>query len=291
MRKTTFSIMTDRRADIGLYIKSVNLNLKQIADSGQCFRMNEISQGKYSLVALGEYVELFQIDENQIRILGTSQGQRPQWEDYFDLHYDYGALVKELLECEDEFLRKAAAFGSGLRILRQDPFEVLISFIISQNKNIPAIKSAVEKLCEKFGEEKRWSEDPKLIYHTFPTPESLAAAGKDALRALGLGYRDEYVLKAAQAVAEGRLDLHKLKSMDYEQIIEELMTLRGVGKKVANCVALFAFHQLRSIPVDVWIARILNQVYEGNFSWELYGDRAGIVQQYMFYYMRNCKQL
>ncbi|MDI9493655.1 MAG: DNA glycosylase [Bacillota bacterium] len=274
-----------------MYIKSTNLNLKQIADSGQCFRMNEISKGRYSLIALGEYVELLQVDENRIRILGASRDRRKQWEEYFDLQHDYNALVNKLLECEDEFLRRAAAFGSGLRILRQEPFEMLISFIISQNKNIPAIKSAVEKLCKKFGEEKRWSEDPNVVYYTFPAPERLATAEKDDLRALGLGYRDEYVLQAARAVAEGRLDLHELKRMDYEQIIEELMTLRGVGKKVANCVALFAFHRLHSIPVDVWIARVLDEIYEGNFSWEPYGDQAGIVQQYMFYYIRNCKQL
>jgi len=283
-------MMTDKRVDIGLYIKSENLNLKQIAESGQCFRMNEICDGRYSLVAFGEYVELLQIEENEIRILGTPEDRRPQWEEYFDLHYDYGALVQKLSECGDEFLKRAAAFGSGLRILRQDPFEVLISFIISQNKNIPAIKSAIEKLCERFGEKKRWSENPDLVYYTFPSPESIAAAEKEDLRALGLGYRDEYVLGAARAVSEGRLDIHGLKSMDYEQIMEELMRLRGVGKKVANCVALFGFHKLRSAPVDVWIARVLDQVYEGRFSWESYGDHAGIVQQYMFYYIRNCSQ-
>lgn len=283
-------MMTDKRVDIRLYIKSENLNLKQIAESGQCFRMNEISDGRYSLVAFGEYVELLQNEENEIRILGTSEDQRPQWEEYFDLHYDYGALVKKLSECGDEFLKKAAAFGSGLRILSQDPFEVLISFIISQNKNIPAIKSAIEKLCERFGEKKRWSENPDLVYYTFPSPASIAAAKKEDLRALGLGYRDEYVLEAARAVFEGRLDLHGLKSMNYEHIMEELMRLRGVGKKVANCVALFGFHKLCSAPVDVWIARVLDQVYEGRFSWEPYGDQAGIVQQYMFYYIRNCSQ-
>ena len=272
-----------------MYIQSEHFNLKQIADSGQCFRMNEIAENKYGLIAFDEYVELTQIEENRVRILGTSQDRMVQWKDYFDLHHDYGALVRMLLEGEDEFLCKAAAFGSGMRILRQDPFEMLISFIISQNKNIPAIKALIEKLCQNFGEEKRWTEDSQLIYYTFPSAEKLASVGKDALRKLGLGYRDEYVLKAARAVSEGKLDLHKLRDMEYEQVMEELTALRGVGKKVANCVALFAFHQLGSIPVDVWIARILDQVYMGHFSWEPYGDQAGIVQQYMFYYMRNCK--
>lgn len=131
--------------------------------------------------------------------------------------------------------------------------------------------------------------DPRISYYTFPSATALAGANLEDLRGLGLGYRDEYVLKAAQAVAEGRLDLQKLMHVDCDQLTSELMSLRGVGKKVANCVTLFAFHQLQSVPVDVWIARVLEEVYKGEFSWERYGDRAGLIQQYMFYYIRNRK--
>ncbi len=270
-----------------MYIESVNFSLKQIAESGQCFRMNETEDGRYSLVAFGEHIELRQLDDNRVRILGTPESRQHVWEDYFDLCYDYESMVRRLREGDDEFLRQAAEFGSGLRILRQDPFETLISFIISQNKNIPAIKASIEKLCQNYGEEKFRKDDSGSVYYTFPSAESLAAAGKDALRALGLGYRDDYVLQAARVVAEGKLDLARLKDMSRDQLVEELMSLRGVGKKVASCVALFAFHQLGSVPVDVWIARILAQVYNGSFSWEPYGDQAGLVQQYMFYYIRN----
>ena len=272
-----------------MYIQSRNLSLQQIAESGQCFRMNEIEEGRYSLIAFGEYVELQQIDDEQIRILGASPDNTTLWEEYFDLHYDYGSVIRELLSGEDEFLRKAADHGSGLRILRQEPFEILISFIISQNKNIPAIKSAIERLCQAYGERKCWSMDPRISYYTFPSATALAGANLEELRGLGLGYRDEYVLKAAQAVAEGRLDLQELMKMDCEQLTAKLMSLRGVGKKVANCVTLFAFHQLQSVPVDVWIARVLEEVYKGEFSWERYGGRAGLIQQYMFYYIRNRK--
>lgn len=122
-----------------MYIKSTNLNLKQIADSGQCFRMNEISKGRYSLIALGEYVELLQVDENRIRILGASRDRRKQWEEYFDLQHDYNALVNKLLECEDEFLRRAAAFGSGLRILRQEPLRCLSASSFLRTKIFPPL--------------------------------------------------------------------------------------------------------------------------------------------------------
>ncbi|MFA5636123.1 MAG: DNA glycosylase [Anaerovoracaceae bacterium] len=272
-----------------MLIRSENLNLRHIAESGQCFRMNKIAEDRYSLIALGEYVELLQVDENKIQIFGTSTDNLSMWEEYFDLNYDYSEVINELIDGKDEFLRKAAVFGRGLRILRQEPFETLISFIISQNKNIPAIKSAIEKLCRAYGEKKCRSVDTSITYYAFPSATALADATLKDLRALGLGYRDEYVLKTAQAVAEGRPDLLKLMDMDSERLMQELMSLRGVGVKVANCVALFGFHKLQCVPVDVWIARILKQVYKGEFSWEPYGDRAGLVQQYMFYYMRNGK--
>ncbi len=272
-----------------MHIRSENINLRQIAESGQCFRMNEIEEDRYSLIAMGEYVELLQVDEKRIEICGASPDSLSIWEAYFDLNYDYGEVINSLLNGEDQFLRKAATFGSGLRILRQEPFEILISFILSQNKNIPAIKSTIEKLCLAYGEKKCRSVDTSITYYIFPTAAALAGANLKDLRALGLGYRDEYVLKAAQAVAEGKQDLIKLADMDSEQLMQELMSLRGVGAKVANCVALFGFHKLQCVPVDVWIARILKQVYNDEFSWEPYGDRAGLVQQYMFYYMRNWK--
>ena len=252
--------------------------------------MNETAKG-YALIALDKYIELCQVDANTIRITGASEEDLSVWEDYFDMHYDYSGAVKKLTEGNDDFLKKAATFGQGLRILRQDPFETLISFIISQNKNIPAIKSAVERISEKYGEKRHWGNDPGLVYNSFPSAENLAGAGKKALRELGLGYRDEYVYEAALAVAEGKFDLGRLKDLNGDEIIEELMTLKGVGKKVASCVALFAFHSFGSVPVDVWIARVIETVYGGDFSWEPYEDYAGLVQQYMFYYIRNCGQL
>ncbi|HZK01249.1 MAG TPA: DNA glycosylase [Anaerovoracaceae bacterium] len=285
-----------------LTMQSDHLNLKQIAESGQCFRMNRIEENKYSLIAYGKYVELSQVSKNKILIdpssaVDSSSGENfPSeedfsiWEKYFDIEYDYGSVVKKLMEGKDDFIRNAVIYGSGLRILRQEPFEILISFIISQNKNIPAIKSAVEKLCQHYGEEKRCLNRPGETYFDFPKPEALAAAGKDALRALGIGYRDEYVHSAAVAVSEGRLDLSQLQNKDSDSLMNELMSLKGVGKKVASCVALFGFHRFEIYPVDVWINRVNKEIYKNKFSWQTYGDIAGLVQQYMFYYIRNCER-
>lgn len=271
-------------------IQSKNFSLKQIAESGQCFRMKEIDGGRYSLIAFGEYAELHQAGDNSVKIIESTNKEASFWENYFDLEYDYKKIVSGLIEGEDDFLRKAAIFGSGLRILRQEPFETLISFIISQNKNIPAIRNCIEKLCRYYGEVRQIPQGSiggEGTYYTFPTAKRLVAAGKDELRALGLGYRDEYVHGAAKAVAEGRLDLDRLKTMECDVIMSELTSIKGVGKKVASCVALFGFHQMSAVPVDVWIERVNREIYGGGFNWERYGHIAGLIQQYMFYYIRS----
>lgn len=262
-------------------IQSTNLNLKQIAESGQCFRMKEINDGRYSLIAFGEYAELHQAADNRVKIIESTIKDISFWEKYFDIGYDYEKIVSCLIEGEDDFLRKAAIFGSGLRILRQEPFEALISFIISQNKNIPAIRNSIEKLSRNYGEERQIPQGSiggeGTSYYTFPTAERLAVAGKEELRAMGLGYRDEYVHGAAKAVAEGRLDLNRLKTLECDVIMSELMSIKGVGKKVASCVALFGFHQMSAVPVDVWIERVDREIYGGGFDWKRYGHIAGLI--------------
>lgn len=292
MRRTILGRMTEylEIEEMLLKIQSTNFNLKHIAESGQCFRMKEIGDGNYSVIAFGEYAELQQTGDDSVIITKSTNNNTSLWRNYFDLDYDYEGILAGLLKGDDEFLRKAAAFGRGLRILRQEPFEALISFIISQNKNIPAIRNSIEKLCRSYGEEKQipaGSTSCQGAYHTFPTAESLAAAGKDALRTAGLGYRDEYVYEAAKAAAEGRLDLERLKLMECDALMKELMSIKGVGKKVASCVALFGFHQMAAVPVDVWIERVNREIYGGGIQWEKFGHIAGLVQQYMFYYMRS----
>lgn len=271
-----------------MIIESNNFNIKQIADSGQCFRMNRIEENRYGLVAFDRYLELIQLDENRIEITCGKEDFEFLWKDYFDMDYDYGRIVISLTEGNDEFLKNAAQFGKGLRILKQDIFETLISFIISQRKNIPAIKSCIEKLCMFYGEKKRDNLSGKT-YYTFPSPEKLANADLVELREAGLGYRDEYVKKTAIAVLQKEIDLKSLRKLDRDRAVKRLMKLPGVGIKVANCVSLYGLHHIEAFPVDVWIGRILKEVYHDNFNLNLYSGYAGIVQQYMFYYMRSLK--
>lgn len=273
-----------------MLVHNHNFNIKQIADSGQCFRMNPTKQveGKlsYGLVAYGKYLELTQLEEDMVELGCTKEEYDEIWEDYFDLTYDYHKIVQELKEGEDSFLRKAAEYGSGIRILKQEPFEAAISFIISQNKNIPAIKSCIEAICVRYGEHKI-DELTGVEYWTFPTPQVLALADAKELRTLKTGYRDTYIIKAAQAIAEGSIDFDRLLQCSYEEAVIALKGIHGVGEKVANCIALYGLHHIEGFPVDVWIQRVLHEIYQNNFEKEKYDGYAGIVQQYMFYYMRS----
>jgi N-glycosylase/DNA lyase len=270
-------------------IKVKNFDLQQIADSGQCFRMNKRTENRYSLVAYGRYLEICQPEQDVIELNCSEEEYTDTWRNYFDIGYDYDKVIRSLIGSGDEFLRKAAEFGPGIRILRQEPFEMLISFIISQNKNIPSIKTCIERICERYGDGKT---DPAtgVRYYTFPSPMQLAAAEKKELRSLKLGYRDEYILRAARAVAEGAIDLEVLKKCSHEKTVKTLRSIHGVGEKVANCVALYGLHHIEAFPVDVWIKKILNEIYQGSFVVERYNGYAGIVQQYMFYYIRALKK-
>lgn len=269
-----------------MIIENNNFIVEHIAASGQCFRMNKITGSEYSLVAADRYITLEQVDENRVSLSCDLKEFEEFWQYYFDLAYDYNSIVGSLLSGEDEFLRKAASYGYGLRILKQELFEILITFILSQRKSIPAIKHCVEELCRRFGERKT-ERSAGTEYYAFPTPESLANASLEALRETGLGYRDVYVKQTSMAVAGGAINLNSLHKLGYEEAVNELMKLSGVGIKVANCVALFGLHQIDAFPIDVWIDRILNSIYDNKFDTAKYKGYAGIVQQYMFYYIRS----
>ena len=269
-----------------MIIESKNFNLKQIADSGQCFRMNQISDNTYGLIALDRYIELEQVSEDVINITCNEGDYKQIWKNYFDLDYDYGRIVDKLLEGPDEFLRKAASYGSGIRILRQDPFEMLISFIISQNKNIPSIKACIERICETYGN-KMEDDISGKVYYTFPGPDILAEAKKEDLRRLKLGYRDEYIIAASRAVVLGHIDLRALLLASHQESVNTLKSIRGIGDKVANCISLFGLHHIEAFPIDVWMRRVLEEFYENEFDVDQFQGYAGIVQQYMFYYVRH----
>lgn len=252
-----------------------------IADSGQCFRMQALPDGGAQLIAQGRRLSVHPLGEQRFAFDCTQQEFDTIWRTYFDLDVDY-AQYRARCKKHDDFLRNAMECGKGLRILRQDPWEMLVSFIISQRKSIPAIRTAVEKLCSTFGQP---LEDGGFA---FPQPQALAAASSQQLEACGLGYRAKYVLDAAARAAAGQLDLNPDTTLSTEKLREQLMQVFGVGIKVAECVLLFGYHRLEAIPVDVWMDRVVQTVYKGTFP-PSYKKCAGVLQQYLFCYARQQK--
>ncbi len=270
-----------------------NFNLKQIADSGQCFRMTALTDTVFQLIFKDHYLIAEQMDEDTIAFYCSEDEFHHIWSDYFDLQYDYASLIDALCSGQDTFLAEAAAYGKGIRILKQDPFEATISFIMSQNKNIPAIMKSIESLCILFGEKKYVSStfdaiELPVFYYAFPTPKALADADPLLLKSTKAGYRADYIKKASQAVILSQINLEALRSLPSHEAVLTLKSLYGVGEKVANCIALFGLHKIDVFPVDVWIQRIIDEHYGSHFPLELYHSHAGIVQQYMFYYKRAC---
>ncbi|EHO51558.1 8-oxoguanine DNA-glycosylase [Lachnospiraceae bacterium oral taxon 082 str. F0431] len=267
------------------------LDMKKIAESGQIFRFN-VYDDEYSLVA-GDKL-LFIKEDDDGYVLSCSESEFEEfWTDYFDLRLDYSDFEKNI-PADDLFLTNAAEYSYGIRILNQDKWEMLISFIISQRKSIPAIKSSIEKLARTYGK-KIDMQVPDFIknidknseFFAFPTPKALADASLDDLNACSLGYRSPYIEASAKAVYRGDIDLEALSKLDDNELLAALMSLKGVGIKVANCVALFGYHRIAAFPIDVWIKRMIDEHYEGEFPLKLYDGYAGVIQQYIFYYGRE----
>lgn len=255
-----------------------NFNLQQIADSGQCFRMTQPKENCYRIIARDRILHIFQSGSNVS--FDCSQADYSNfWRGYFDLDTDYNHYLQAVPQ-DDFFLQSAILHGSGIRILRQDPWEMLITFILSQRKNIPAIKKSVEALCRLCG-----TPIDKDLY-AFPTPEQLSACSLEELKSCSLGYRAKYICQTAAMVAADPSCLDACAIESDEELRQFLMSFPGVGKKVSNCVMLFGYHRIAAFPLDVWMNRIIDQVYSGRFPLERYEGFAGVIQQYMFYYGR-----
>lgn len=250
------------------------------AASGQCFRFNRAGDRRYRVVASGRRLEIEDLGAHRFRLDCDEQTWRSFWHDYFDMDRDYAAVMAAVPE-DDIFLKEAASFAGGLRILRQDPWETLIGFIISQRKNLQAIKGCVEALCSRFGS--RIDKDT----FAFPAPARLAQADIEDLRACALGYRAPYIRQTARMAASGLIDLYALKALDDADLQVELMRFPGVGIKVADCVMLFGYGRTSAFPRDVWINRVLDRYYGGESPAPRLGIHAGILQQCMFCYIRS----
>ena len=283
-----------------------NFNLRQIADSGQCFRMVPCdpnrSQTAYRVISGRHFLIVEQTgDEVTFHCLSD---EFAFWEHYFDLKTDYDTYIRAI-DPMDDYLSRAAAFGSGIRILNQDLWEMIITFIISQQKTIPAIRALVEALSEKYGTRNKIPPTVSGYYYAFPSPEELNRASLDDLLALKLGYRAKYIKQICEDVCSGKLDLDRLRKLNYADSMEVLLSCYGIGVKVANCICLFGLHHIGAFPVDTWIKKILLREYapkshctghvpetrlcealiEENFS--KYPGFAGVLQQYIFFYERD----
>lgn len=252
----------------------------QICESGQCFRMTRLENGRYGLTARDRYLEIEQ-REGQIRLYCTEKEFAGFWEEYFDLKTDYSRFLGGI-DRSDAYLRGAAAFGSGIRILKQDLWEMIISFIISQQNNIKRIRRCIGLLCEKYGEEKRTREGH--IYYAFPEVSALARAAEEDLRACNLGYRARYIKNTAESIRKGEVDLEAVRRLSYAEAKAELRRLSGVGDKVADCICLFALHCMDAFPVDTHISQALTRQYPQGFPHEEYPGCGGVMQQYIFFY-------
>ena len=254
-------------------IRSNDFNIAQIADSGQCFRIFEQSNGVWETIAFGKSLKIYVRDDNTHIFECDSNEYNELWRNYFDMQRNYGEIKARIRAVGDIYLTNAVDFGYGMRILNQDLWEVIISFIISQQNNIPRIRGIIKRLCAPYG-------------LRFPTPQELALFSEDDLIKIGLGYRARYVRNIAIAATEGRLSFDNLRKMTYYDAVAYLKKFDGIGEKVANCIALFGLRKLEAFPIDVWIKRILQQQYGGTFDTAKFPGYAGLVQQYMFYYER-----
>jgi len=252
-------------------------NLEQIAESGQCFRWFRIEQNKYRIVAFGKCLEVFQEGE-KISFDCSQEDYDNIWYNYFDLGTDYAGIIRAVKD-EDEFLRRAIDAAGGIRILNQELWEMVISFVISQNNNIPRIKKSIEAICKGIG--KQLNEE----VYCFPTYEELKNADKGIISNAGLGYRDEYIIGLCEKNTQ-QMILEASKDMGYEQALKYYMSFKGIGKKVANCICLFGLHQLSACPIDTWMQKIIDEEYDGKMPAWMQGEYAGVYQQYAFYYKR-----
>ena len=287
-------------------IKGVkNFNIKQILECGQCFRWQRVTDTDYIVVSNRRVIEIIQEDDEVIIHNTNMNDFKNIWENYFDLNTEYGPLKEEL--SKDELLKQAIEFGYGIRLLNQDPFEMVISFIISARNSIPSIMKTIKKISEKFGDKIEYKGE---IYYAFPTPEQLKNATLEDIQETGASFRSKYIIDTIyninmdlEAKKSGNLtdelkmyDLDYIMSLPTDECHVALQAFKGVGAKVADCIMLFSMGKKSAFPVDVWIKRAMIHFYVAPdvslnkirvFGREKFGELSGLAQQYLFYYARE----
>ena len=274
-----------------------NFNIKQILECGQCFRWEKKAELNYIIIAYGRVIEVIQ-EGDKVTILNSNKEDFDNiWFEYFDLGRDYSKIKDEL--SKDEILKKSVDYGYGIRILSQEPFELVISFIISARNSIPSIKKTIKKISERWGNEIEYNGEK---FYTFPTPEMLKNATEDEIRETGASFRSKYIVatvcninKALNDI-DGVYNLKRIASLSDDECHTALQEFKGVGAKVSDCIMLFSMKKYSAFPVDVWVKRAMMHFYDAKegslnkiriFARDKFKDLSGFAQQYLFYYARE----
>ena len=277
----------------GLILREDSFKPDHIFECGQCFNFNLEEDGSYTAVFLAKIINLLEFDDYTLIRNVSLEEFYEIFYDYFDLGTDYGSIKRDL--SKSDILKEASDYGHGIRILNQELFETTISFIISANNQIPRIKKAVRIISERYG--KPIGEYMGRTYYEFPSPQVLAKVDPEDLREYArVGFRDVRIVETAKAFVDGFLDFDNEKNLSDIDLKKKLMSLPGIGPKVADCIILFAYHRRETFPVDVWIKRVMETLFIGkevpkkqvdDYAREIFGDLAGYAQQYLFYYGRE----
>lgn len=259
-------------------VKIDNLDLKQIADSGQCFRWKNTAENEYTIVAYDRAVKITQ-SGNEFCFDCDEDDWNNIWKDYLDMDTDYAAIAKLIADGSDEHLKEAYAHGSGVRILKQDLWEMIVTFMISQNNNIKRITNSVDLLCTRCGQKIDGYEGA----YTFPKPGEVPHEVFED-RSMGFGYRAGYLDEIYDFALKNPGWLDNLRQMSYDEAMTSLLERKGIGRKVANCICLFGLHHVDAFPIDTHVKQLLDKYYSDGFDFERYNGVAGIIQQYLFYF-------
>jgi len=277
-----------------IIIKNTDINLNDTITCGQCFRFYKMDDNSFTIVLSDRVINIKQDDKNLIIESNNEDNLEHIINEYFDLNNDYNMINNEILK-SDKTLKNNIKLSKGFKILKQNPFEMLISYIISQNNNVKRIMKSVELLSMKYGKKVIFKNNE---YYLFPNFDELKSISLEDLKDIGIGFRDIYIINALKLIEDGTINLDKIYTMNTEEALNHLMLIKGVGPKVASCILLFAYKKYDVFPVDTWVIQAMKELYPNikpnqkeiiKFAKEKYGNYSGIALQYMYHTMRNKK--